>query len=429
MNLFEAISVLFLCIIVSIFFSVSEISLAAARKIKLSQLADGGNNAAAKVMALQQDPGAFFTLIQIGLNSVAILAGIVSESQFTPVFKTLISFVYVGPMLEQFSAASAFILVTLSFILFADLVPKRIAMNHPEAIAIRVVGSMNVLITLLKPLVWLINGAANLFFKLVGLKSERIDDLTNDDLYAMVEAGAEAGLLRKEEHQVIENVFDMQSQYVTTAMTPRENVVFLSEGDSTAELHAKLATDTHSRFLICGETIDEVKGYIDAKAFLRQSLAGNELSINADMVNELIILPDTLNLFEAMEQFKAQQSDFAVVLNEYALVVGVVTIKDLMSTVMGEWAQTADNEQIIKRDDNSWLMDGLTPISDVMRVLDIEVFPEEQNYETLAGFIMYSLRKIPKRTEFVSFAGYKFEVIDIDNFKIDQLLVTKIESN
>ena len=274
MNLFEAVSVVLLCILVSVFFSISEISLAAARKLKLTQLADSGNSAAAKVIALQQNPGAFFTLVQIGLNSVAILAGIVSEGQLSPVFSELINLVYTGAYLDEIAAALAFSIVTLSFILFADLVPKRIAMNHPEVIAIRVVEPMNLLIRLFKPLVIVINGIANLFFKLVGLKSERIDDLTNDDLYAMVEAGAAAGLLRKEEHQVIENVFEMQTQYITTAMTPRENVLFFSVDDSETELRAKLGSDLHSRFLICKGTIDEVVGYVDAKSFLEQSLNG-----------------------------------------------------------------------------------------------------------------------------------------------------------
>jgi len=427
MNLFEAVGVLVLCILISIFFSVSEISLAAARRIKISQLVDAGNASAAKVVALQQSPGAFFTLIQIGLNSVAILAGIVSEAHFSPVFAYLISHLYTGQLLDQIAAASAFSVVTLSFILFADLIPKRLAMNHPEAIAVRIVEPMSLLIRLFKPLVIIINGIANLFFKLVGLRAERIDDLTNDDLYAMVEAGAAAGLLRKEEHQVIENVFDMQSRCITTAMTPREHVVFLCQDDDSTEIQAKLGTQLHSRFLVCRETIDEVLGYVDAKSFLTQSLAGRELAIEKTMINDLIILPDTLNLFEAMEHFKTQQADFAIVLNEYALVVGVVTVKDLMSTVMGDWAQTKDNDQIIQRDKNSWLIDGLTPISDVMRTLEIDAFPNQaENYETLAGFIMFSLRRIPKCTEYVEYAGYKFEVIDIDNLKVDQLLVSRI---
>ncbi|MGL6177333.1 MAG: transporter associated domain-containing protein, partial [Vibrionaceae bacterium] len=139
-----------------------------------------------------------------------------------------------------------------------------------------------------------------------------------------------------------------------------------------------------------------------------------------------IIVPDTLSVYEAIEYFKNNRGDFAVVMNEYALVLGIVTMNDLMSTVMGEWVSHVDDGQIVQRDSNSWLVDGVTPISDVMRAFDIEEFPAPQQYETIAGFIMFMLRKIPKRTDHVNFAGYKFEVVDIDSYKVDQLLVSRI---
>ncbi len=426
MSAFESLGLLLLCILISIFFSVSELSLAAARQIKLTQLSESGNVAAKQVIALQQSPGAFFTLIQIGLNSVAILAGIISESYLTPHFAALTERFNPSLAASQLPSYAAFAFVTLSFILFADLIPKRIAMNHPEAIAVRVAAPMTSLITLFKPLVWLINGFADWVFKLFGMRAERSDEITDDDLYTMMEASAAAGLLHAHEHQVIENVFEMQSQCITTAMTPREHVVFLSISDTPAELHAKLCTEEHSRFLVCNEGIDSTIGYVDAKSLLSLLLNNRELAIDSSMLNELVTLPDTLTLFEAMNTFKSQGADFALVMNEYALVVGVVTVKDLMSTVMGDWAKTQANEQIIVRDENSWLIEGSTPITEVARALDIGEFPDPAQYETLAGFVMYSLKRIPKCTEHVDFAGYKFEVIDVDNFKVDQLLVSRI---
>ncbi|MBU1309110.1 MAG: hypothetical protein KKE30_06215, partial [Gammaproteobacteria bacterium] len=134
---------------------------------------------------------------------------------------------------------------------------------------------------------------------------------------------------------------------------------------------------------------------------------------------------DTLSLYEVLEHFKSAGLDFAIIMNEYALVVGIITLKDVMSIVMGELV-SSEEEQIVARDTNSWLVEGLTPLQDVMRVLDINSFPDAENYETIAGFMMYTLRKIPKRTDFVLHSGYKFEVVDIDSYKIDQLLVTRI---
>jgi CBS domain containing-hemolysin-like protein len=154
---------------------------------------------------------------------------------------------------------------------------------------------------------------------------------------------------------------------------------------------------------------------------------GEKISLmNDSLVHNCLIIPDTLSLSEAMDYFKSNRADFAVVMNEYALVVGIVTTNDLQSAVMGAWSLHESEEQIVARDNNSWLVDGVTPITDVMRAFGIEAFPQNQNYETIAGFMMYMLRKIPKRTDFVNFAGFKFEVVDIDSYKVDQLLVTRI---
>jgi len=143
------------------------------------------------------------------------------------------------------------------------------------------------------------------------------------------------------------------------------------------------------------------------------------------VLRKALFIPDTLSLYDVLETFKTSGEDFAVVVNEYALVVGVVTLKDVMSIVMGELVNTEEEPQIIRRTEDTWLVDGATPLADVMRALDIEEFPDSENYETIAGFMMYSLRKIPKRTDFLVYAGYKFEIIDTENLKIDQLLVSK----
>ncbi|MGX2955082.1 transporter associated domain-containing protein [Shewanella sp. JL219SE-S6] len=166
---------------------------------------------------------------------------------------------------------------------------------------------------------------------------------------------------------------------------------------------------------------------VDAKELLIRVINGRKIDLkDTSLVRSSLIIPDTLSLSEAMEYFRHHRADFAVVMNEYALVVGIVTTDDLQSAVMGAWSLHESEEQIVPRDANSWLVDGVTPITDVMRAFGIEEFPQNQNYETIAGFMMYTLRKIPKRTDSVNYAGYKFEVVDIDAYKVDQLLVTRL---
>lgn len=427
MSAFEYLIIMFLLVAASSFFSVSEISLAASRKMRLRLLATEGDARAEKVLMLQEHPGNFFTVVQIGLNAVAILGGILGESAFTPYFAALLALVTDAAWADVAAFALSVFFVTSLFILFADLMPKRLAMIAPEKIAIRIVSPMLFLIILLKPFVWLFNGLANVFFSLFNVPTMRKDDITPDDIMAMMDAGAQAGILQEHEHQLLENVFDMESRTVTSAMTARESLIFFTKDETQDNIKLKIADHPHAKFIVCDKVLDNVVGYIDTRDILMQVLHDQPISLTKEgIVRAPLIIPDTLSLYEVLEHFKSAGIDFAIILNEYALVVGIITLKDVMSIVMGELV-SSEEEQIVARDANSWLAEGLTPLADVMRVLDIDSFPDAENYETIAGFMMYSLRKIPKRTDFVLHAGYKFEVVDIDSYKIDQLLVTRVD--
>ncbi len=427
MSLFDNLVIIFCLIGTSCFFSMSEIALAASRKIRLRQMAEEGDLRAEKVLALQTTPGSFFTVVQIGLNAVAIMGGIVGESAFTPYFAAALAHVIPQAWVGQLSFVLSFVLVTSLFILIADLMPKRVAMALPEKVAVNLVNPMLICITLLRPFVLIFNGMANGIFKLLQIPTARNDEITPDDIYAIMDAGAEAGVLDKGEQQMIENVFEMQSVSVTSAMTARESLVYFLLQDDEDTIKKKIAEDPHNKFLVCDGQLDNIKGVVDAKELLIRVINGRKIDLkDTSLVRSSLIIPDTLSLSEAMEYFRHHRADFAVVMNEYALVVGIVTTDDLQSAVMGAWSLHESEEQIVPRDANSWLVDGVTPITDVMRAFGIEEFPQNQNYETIAGFMMYTLRKIPKRTDSVNYAGYKFEVVDIDAYKVDQLLVTRL---
>lgn len=424
----DSLLVILLLIVISAFFSLSEISLAAARKIKLKLLADEGNVNAQRVLKMQETPGMFFTVVQIGLNAVAILGGIVGDAAFSPVFSGLFNRFVSPELAEQLSFICSFTIVTSLFILFADLTPKRVGMVAPETIALRIINPMRFCLLIMRPLVFLFNGLANVFFRIFKLPMVRKDDITSDDIYAVVEAGALAGVLRKQEHELIENVFELESRTVPSSMTSRENIVWFDLHEDETSLKTKIAQHPHSKFLVCSSDIDHIVGYVDSKELLLRVLGNQSMALNSGLqIRSALIVPDTLTLSEALESFKTAGEDFAVIMNEYALVVGIITLNDVMTTLMGDLVGQGMEEQIVARDENSWLVEGGTPIDDVMRVLDIDDFPQSGNYETIGGFMMYMLRKIPKRTDFVKFAGYKFEVVDIDSYRIDQLLVTRID--
>lgn len=434
MELLQSAFIIALLIVISAVISSAEISLAGARKLKLQALANEGDSRAEQVLKLQEHPGRFITVVQIGLNMVAVLGGGIGESAISPYIQRLLR-QYTqeaypqATWVDSLSSLLAFLLVTFSFILLADLMPKRIAMTHPEKTALRTVGIMNFCILLFKPLVWFFDSIANGIFHLFKISTVREDNMTPEDIVAVVEAGAEAGVLKSQEHYLIENIFDMQSRTVTSTMTTRENIVFLDRTFNRKKILDTLADNTHSKLVICDNGLDKILGYVESHTLLTMFLqnADKEISLTDNkLLRKALFVPDTLSLYEVLELFKSTGEDFAIIVNEYALVVGIVTLNDVMSIVMGELV-SSEEEQIIARDEHSWLIDGATPLEDVARALNIDSFPDEENYETISGFMMYMLRKIPKKTDFVLYDQYKFEVIDTENFKIDQIMVSIVK--
>lgn len=423
MSLFQHIVLMILLVLAAGFLSLTEIAFAGARKIKLKLLAEAGDERAVQVMALQMHSAEFFAASQIGLNAIAILGGILGEGALRPFFIEWVSTVYVGPALDNIGFALSFLFVTCLFILFADLMPKRLAMIAPERIAIAVIKPVQWYIRICKPFAWALNLVANLIFRIFKIDTAREDSITFDEISAAVEAGAQAGVLQKQEQHFIENVFELESRSVASAMTNRDSVVYFTLTENEASIRQKVAG--HSKFPVCDGSIDRVIGYVDTRDILVRLLNKQSVfQLNESSVRTVLIIPDTLTLSELLDKFRATKETFAVVINEYALVMGVITLSDIMLTVMGSWGSPLDqDDQIMQREDGSWLIDGSTPVGDVKRTVGLESLPDEEAYETAAGFMMYMLRKVPKRTDSVEYMGVKFEVLDVDHYRIDQLLV------
>jgi len=427
MNLTQTLIIIAALIATSAFFSLAEICLAASRRLRLRQMADDGDVRAERVMRLQENPGHYFTVVQIGLNAVAILGGVVGEGSLSPYYAVLFER-WLSPEGAQRAAfAASFVTIIAVFLVFADLFPKRLGMNDPERLAVRMVGPMQVLITTFMPLVWLFTRSTDLLFKLLGMPMQRDEKITSADILAMTEAGARAGVLAHREQQVIANVFELDSRMVNSVMTSRDRIAWFDKDDPEEVLRARIVAEPFSAYPVCQHDIDHLLGYVDAKDMFQRVLNDQPLSFEQGLtLHKALVIPDRISLTEVLEQFRLAHEDFAIVVNEYSLVVGVITLNDVMSTVMGDLVGAQDEEQqIVRRDENSWLIDGVTPIQDVQRALDIDALPHGEEYETLAGFLMIMLRRVPKRTDSVSWAGYKFEVMDVDSYRIDQVMVTR----
>ena len=343
MSLLSASLSIIILIALSAVVSSTELALASARKIKLQILANEGDIRALEVLTMQEQPGSFITVVQVALNAVAILAGVIGESAISPYLLSLVGS-------ESLASILSFILVTSVFVLFADLMPKRLAMSHAEAIALKMVRPMLLLIFVFKPLIWLFDGVADALFKLMGISTVRQDEMTPEDIYAVMDAGAEAGVLKQQEHHLIENIFEMQERTVTSVMTPREQILYFDSSSNQTQVVDLMIRSPHHKFLVChNDDLEQTIGYVESRQYLALILNQQQVQLtDSTLIRPALFIPDTLSLFEVLETFKTIGTDFAVIVNEYALVVGVITLKDVMSIVMGELVTTVE-QHIVQR--------------------------------------------------------------------------------
>ncbi|HYG43002.1 MAG TPA: hemolysin family protein, partial [Bordetella sp.] len=322
------------------------------------------------------------------------------------------------------------VLVTSLFIILTDLIPKQAGMAEPERFALAVIGPMRILVRVFSPLVWVYSRIADQLMRLLRLPTRRDERITSDDILALAEAGTRSGVLARGEQRIIENIFELDTRTVSSAMTQRDRIAWFLQDDPEDIIRARIAEEPFSTYPVCQGDIDHVVGYVNTRDLYQRLLNGQSISLaDNKLIHKVLVVPDRLTLAEVLEQYRQVGEDFAMIVNEYSLIVGLVTLNDVMSTVMGDLVSLSwDEDFIIQRDDKSWLIDGATPIQDVRRVLGIEEHLHGEEYETLAGFLMDALRRVPRRTDIVTLGGYHFEVLDVDTYRVDQVLVTRSTS-
>ena len=412
----------------SIVISLAEISFAAARETRLRALAQDGDARAARFLALRRDTAAVVTAIQICLNAVGVLGGVVGEGMLSPPFTAAL--VRLG--IEAGAAGTvgsilSFALVTGLFVLLADLVPKRIAMQAPEAVALRVGWFPALAVQVLRPLVVVFGWMADALLRLLGLPTtSSAEVVTAEELRATLAAGVTSGTLDEDEHRLIENVLALRQRTAGSAMTPRDEVIYLNLQESPTVWQERVRAYPYSRYPVCDGSLDRVIGLARAEDVLAAVLGEGPGAFDpARLRRDAPLVPDTLDLWEVLYQFEAQKAGFAVVVNEYALVVGVITYKDVLAALVGGLADPFDERAIVPRDENSWLVDGIAPIGDVIQALGASPDLADGPYETAGGFVMHLLRRVPRKADKVEAGGFTFEVVDVEGFRVNQLLVTR----
>ncbi len=410
-------------------FAMSEIALVTARRGRLTRLAEDGDGAAAVAIKLHDEPTRFLSTIQIGITSIGILNGIVGEAVLAA---PLAIWMQAMGLAEEPSsiASTALVVVVITYvsIVIGELVPKRIAQFNPEGIARLVARPMQFLALFTRPFVRLLSFSTDTILRLMGQRQHEGQSVTEEEIHAMLEEGSEAGVIERQEHDMVRNVFRLDDRQIASLMIPRADIVYLDVGRPLEE-NLKLITDSeHSRFPVCRGGLHEVLGIINAKQVLRQTLQGGPTDLAAH-VQPAVFVPETLTGMDLLGHFRASGTQMVLVVDEYGEIQGLVTLQDVLEAVTGEFKpRNQEDAWAVQREDGSWLLDGLIPVPELKDKLALKAVPEEDKgrYHTLSGLMMWVLGRLPETGDIATWENWRLEVVDLDGKRIDKVLASRV---
>ena len=413
-------------------FAMSEMALSASRKARLQVMVEGGEPGAQAAMDLHENPTKFLSTVQIGITSIGVLNGIVGEAAFAAPFARFLiaDFGLAEGTAGVAATALVVVIITIMTIIFGELVPKRLGQMYPEALARLVARPMNLLSTATRPLVALLSLCTNGVLRLLGIQGGPARTVTEAEIAASLEEGFDAGVIEAQEHQMVRNVFRLDERQVGSMMIPRAEIVWLDEADELDSALKTVADSGHTRYPVCRGSLDDVRGVLNAASLL-QPLSRGERPALGDHLQPPVFVPETLSGMELLEHFRAAGTDIVFVVDEYGAVQGVITERDLLEAITGEFRNATDDDAwAVARTDGGWLMDGLIPVPEVKDRLHIKEMPEEDRgrYNTLAGMIMLLLGRLPRTADVVVWEDWRFEVVDLDGKRVDKVLVTRTEN-
>ncbi len=412
-------------------FAMSELALAASRKVRLNAMAEEGDKGAQAALTLLGNPNQFLSTVQVGITSIGMLNGIVGEAAFSEGVAAWLHGFGVADKAAAISATAIVVtLITFTTIIFGELVPKRIGQLHPEAVSRWVARPMLWLATAAKPFVKLLSGTTAGVLKLLRIDTTGLRPVTEEEISASLEEGVDAGVIEQHEHQMVQNVFQLDDRPLTSLMVPRTDVEWLDADNSVAQSLQRAGTGgekgAHSWYPVCRGSLDDVVGVISIGRLLQLGV-DTPGTIEAHAMPASFV-PETLSGMELLEQFRAKAGRFVFVVDEYGVVQGLLTPRDLLEAITGELQPGAQIDAwATERDDGSWLLDGLMPVSELKVRLGIDELPEEDRgrYNTVAGLLMSVSGHLPAVAERINCAGWCFEVVDLDGKRIDKVLASE----
>jgi putative hemolysin len=412
-------------------FAMTELALAASRKVRLNAMAEEGDKGAQAALTLLGNPNQFLSTVQVGITSIGVLNGIVGESAFSAGVAAWLHGFGVADKAAAISATAIVVtLITFTTIIFGELVPKRIGQLHPESVARWVSRPMLWLATIAKPFVKLLSGTTATVLKLLRIDTNAARVVTEEEITASLEEGVDAGVIEQHEHQMVQNVFQLDDRPLTSLMVPRADVEWLDATNTVAQSLTLAGTGgrkgAHSWYPVCRGSLDDVVGLISIARLL--GLGVDTAGTIEDLVVPATFVPETLSGMELLEQFRAKAGRFVLVVDEYGVVQGLLTPRDLLEAITGELQPGAQIDAwATRREDGSWLLDGLMPVGELKVRLNLDELPQEDRgrYNTVAGLLMSVSGHLPDVGERIACADWLFEVVDVDGKRIDKVLASQ----
>ncbi|MDR2259524.1 MAG: hemolysin family protein [Azoarcus sp.] len=421
--------ILVVLIVINGAFAMSEIALVAARRAKLVKLAEDGDAAAKVAVALGEEPTRFLSTVQIGITLIGILSGVVGEAALAAPIASWLRDSGMEQRASEISAtAFAVLLITYVSIVIGELVPKRIAQINPEGIARRVARPMYALALVSRPAVRALSVSTALLLRLLGLRDGKTPGVTEEEIHALLEEGSESGVIEKNEHAMVRNVFRLDDRQIGSLMVPRSDIVWLDIERPLEENLSRVAESEHSRFPVCRGGLDDILGIISSKQLFTQTLKGGKADISSQLQSPVYV-PESLTGMELLEQFRAFSSHMVFVIDEYGEVQGLVALQDVMEAVIGEFrTDRQEDAWAVQRENGSWLLDGLIPLPELKDLLELKEVPEEDKgrYHTLSGMIMWLLGRLPRTGDVITWETWRLEVVDLDGKRIDKVLASRL---
>ena len=414
--------ILFSLMLINGFFSMAEIALVSARKARLEAQSNKGDLRAKQALLLSQKPDSFLSTVQIGITTIGILTGIYSGDK---IIDYVSSYLLTIPLLADYSVglSTAFVVIIITFfsLVFGELVPKRLGLANPEKIAKNVAPIMRVITLVVHPFVWLLSTTTTFIMRIFRVKTDD-DQVTEEEIKAIISEGSEQGAIEDAEHEIIQRVFHLGDRNITSLMTHRSDVIWFDVNDNEIQIREKIIKEPHSVYPICDKEIDNIKGIVSVKDLY----VTDDNILFKDVMKTPLFVPENISPYQLLEKFKQTKIHTSFVVDEYGTLLGLVTLNDLLEAIVGDLPQqdTSDYE-IVKREDDTYLVDGQIPFYDFLTKFEKADWMNEgeQEFDTLAGFILHTLERIPSVGDRFEWKGFSFEIIDMDGHRIDKVLV------